>query len=148
MRFFGQKRRSKITILFCIMSNHCDLLRVIRHNRYLDLGKGTNKVRNHWCNLINRDSVTRVKDSTGLESRYLVPLLLRQLFKQLLGRTRSRGRCWAASWLSHRPEPSGYAVHGAVNGLCWVRVASSTWNVSWLWNINKGILQKQVKKAT
>jgi len=34
---------------------------------------------------------------------------------------------------------------------CWVRLASSTWNVSWLWNTNnKGfqLLQKQVKKAT
>jgi len=23
---------------------------------------------------------------------------------------------------------------------CWVRVASSTWNVSWLWKTNKGRL--------
>jgi len=28
------------------------------------------------------------------------------------GRTRSRGKCWAAIRLSHRPEPSGRAVHG------------------------------------
>ena len=34
----------------------------------------------------------------------------------MLGRTRSRGRCWAAIWLSHRPEPSGRAVH-EVDGL-------------------------------
>jgi len=44
-------------------------------------------------------------------------LLLSKLFKPLLGRTRSRGRCWAAIQLSHRPEPSGHAVHGEVDGL-------------------------------
>jgi len=38
-------------------------------------------------------------------------------FYPLLGRTRSRGRCWAAIQLSHRPEPSGHAVHGKVDGL-------------------------------
>ena len=35
----------------------------------------------------------------------------------LLGRVRFRGRCWAAIQLSHRPEPSGRAVHGEVDGL-------------------------------
>jgi len=35
----------------------------------------------------------------------------------LLGRTRFRGRCWAAIRLSHRPEPSGRAVHEEVGGL-------------------------------
>ena len=35
----------------------------------------------------------------------------------LLGCTRSRGRCWAAIRLSHRPEPSGHAVHGEVDRL-------------------------------
>jgi len=35
----------------------------------------------------------------------------------LLGRTRSRGRCWAASRLSRHPEPSGFAVHGEVDVL-------------------------------
>ena len=44
-------------------------------------------------------------------------LLLSELFKPLLGRTRSRGRCWASSRLSHRPEPSDHAVHGKVDGL-------------------------------
>jgi len=39
------------------------------------------------------------------------------MFKPLLGRTWSRGRCWAAIRLSHRPEPSGHAVHGEVDGL-------------------------------
>jgi len=38
-------------------------------------------------------------------------------FNPLLGRIRSRGRCWAASRLSHRPEPSGHAVRGEVDGL-------------------------------
>jgi len=27
-------------------------------------------------------------------------------------------------------------------------LASSTWNISWLWNTNKGRPQKQVQKAT
>ena len=39
------------------------------------------------------------------------------VFYPLLSRTRSRCRCWAASRLSHRPEPSGHAVHGEVDGL-------------------------------
>jgi len=34
-------------------------------------------------------------------------LLLSQFFKPLLACTRSRGKCWAAIWLSHCPEPSG-----------------------------------------
>jgi len=32
--------------------------------------------------------------------------------------------------------------------LCWVRLGSSTWNVLWFWNTNKGRLQKQVQKTT
>jgi len=44
-------------------------------------------------------------------------LLLSWLFKPLLGPTRSRGRCWAAIRLSHRPKPSSQAVHGEVDGL-------------------------------
>jgi len=45
-------------------------------------------------------------------------LLLNELLKPLLGRTSSRGRFWAAAiLLSHRPEPSGLAVHGEVDGL-------------------------------
>jgi len=47
MRFFGGTRRTKTTMLFCIMSDHCEILRVIRHNRYLDLGNGWNKFGNH-----------------------------------------------------------------------------------------------------
>jgi len=37
-------------------------------------------------------------------------------FNPLLGRTRSRGRCWATIRLSHRPESSDHAVH-EVDGL-------------------------------
>jgi len=37
---------------------------------------------------------------------------LSELLKPLLGRTRSRGRCWTAIQLSHRPGPSGHAVRG------------------------------------
>ena len=39
-------------------------------------------------------------------------LLFSQMTKPPLGRTRSRGRCWAAIRLFHRPEPLGHAVHG------------------------------------
>ena len=35
----------------------------------------------------------------------------------LLGRVIFRGRCWAAIRLFHRPEPSGRAVRGEVDGL-------------------------------
>ena len=35
----------------------------------------------------------------------------------LLGRTRSRGKWWAAIRLSRHPEPSGHALQGGVNGL-------------------------------
>jgi len=50
-------------------------------------------------------------------SSLLILLLLSELFKPLLGRTRSRGRCWFAIRLSHRPEPLSHEVHGAVDGL-------------------------------
>ena len=43
--------------------------------------------------------------------------LLSEFFKPLLSRTRSRGRRRAANRLSHRPEPSGRAVHEEVDGL-------------------------------
>jgi len=29
------------------MSDHCEILRIVRHNRYLDLGNGSNKFGNH-----------------------------------------------------------------------------------------------------
>jgi len=35
-------------MLFCIMSDHCEILRVIRDNRYLDLGNDSKKFGNHW----------------------------------------------------------------------------------------------------
>jgi len=44
-------------------------------------------------------------------------LLSEFFFYPLLDRARFRGRCWAAIRLSHRPEPSGRAVHGEVDGL-------------------------------
>ena len=50
-------------------------------------------------------------------SIYWSLLLLSQLFKPLLGRTGSWGRCWAAIRLSHRRESSGHAVHGEVDEL-------------------------------
>ena len=47
----------------------------------------------------------------------LFKFLLLSEFYPLLGRSRFRGRCWAAIRLSHRPEPSGHAVHEEVDGL-------------------------------
>jgi len=46
--------------------------------------------------------------SIGNALRNFVLHILRYLLKPLLGRTRSRSRCWAS--MSQRPEPSGYAV--------------------------------------
>ena len=42
---------------------------------------------------------------------------LSEFFNPLLGRTRPPGRCWADIRKSHRPEPSGHAVHEEVDGL-------------------------------
>ena len=44
-------------------------------------------------------------------------LLLSELFKPLLGGTRSLGRWWATIRLSYRLEPSGHAVRREVDGL-------------------------------
>jgi len=42
----------------------------------------------------------------------------------------------------------GHRIFFPHNGkMCWVRVASSTWNVLWLWNTSKGRPQKQVQKT-
>jgi len=43
-----------------------------------------------------------------LSPKFTCALLRRlsQFFNPLLGRTRSRDRCWAAMWLSHHPESS------------------------------------------
>jgi len=30
------------------MNDHCEILRAIRYNRYLDLGNGSNKFGKHW----------------------------------------------------------------------------------------------------
>ena len=46
------------------------------------------------------------------QERILVFIVWASSFNQLLGRTRFRGRCWAANQLSHHPEPSGRTVHG------------------------------------
>ena len=44
-------------------------------------------------------------------------LLFERVLLSTAWRARFRGRCWAAIRLSHRPEPSGRAVHGEVDGL-------------------------------
>ena len=58
------------------------------------------------------DKIRHSPDPVQSKSR---PMLIS--FKPLLGRTRSRGRCWAAIRLSHRSEPSDHVVHGEVDGL-------------------------------
>jgi len=40
-----------------------------------------------------------------------------------------------------------YSIIG-VTARCWVRVASWTWSVLWLWNTNKESPQTQVRKTT
>jgi len=45
----------------------------------------------------------------------------------LLGRARSRGRCWAAIRLSHRPEPSGRAARGEGR---WIGHWRTTWSTA------------------
>jgi len=47
----------------------------------------------------------------------LLPRRMSQFCNPLLGRTKSRGRYWAAIRLSHLSEPSGHAVHEEVDGL-------------------------------
>jgi len=37
-------------MLFCVMSDHCQILRVIRNNRYLDKGNGSKAFGNNWFN--------------------------------------------------------------------------------------------------
>jgi len=59
---------------------------------------------------------------TGYSFLVLI-LLLSQFFKPLLGRTRSRGKCWAAIRLSNRPgrmggeTPKNFFVHPGK--MCW-----------------------------
>ena len=48
MWFFRGLCGTKTTMLFYILSDHCEILGVIRHNRYLDLGNGSNKFGKHW----------------------------------------------------------------------------------------------------
>jgi len=47
IRFFGRYRGTETTMLFCIMSDHCEILRGVRHNRSLDLGNDSKKFGNH-----------------------------------------------------------------------------------------------------
>ena len=69
---------------------------------------------------------TQTRQSAGICSQHRSPSwfsqhevfhLLSELLKPLLGRIRSRGKCWAAIQLSHRPALSGHAVHEEVDGL-------------------------------
>ena len=48
MRIFKGQCGNKTTVLFCIMSDHCEMLRGVKHNRHLDLGNGSNKFRDHY----------------------------------------------------------------------------------------------------
>jgi len=42
-------------MLFYSMSNHCEILRVTRHNHYLEVGNGSNNFGNHWSMQCNRN---------------------------------------------------------------------------------------------
>jgi len=57
-------------MLFCIMSDHCGILRVIRHNHYLDLGNGSKKFGNHWFNryAISRSNLYSLQSNVRLQS--------------------------------------------------------------------------------
>jgi len=52
-----------------------------------------------------------------LDETLLLLCHLSQIFKPLLGLTRSRGKFWAAIRMFHCPEPSGRVVHGEIDGL-------------------------------
>ena len=72
--------------------------------------------------LIDRTGSSQVKRSIDLRPIRELPFffffrLSEFFFYPLLGRARFRGMCWAAIRLSHRPEPSGRAVRGEVDGL-------------------------------
>jgi len=42
-------------MLFYSLNDHCEILRVIRHNRHLDLGNVSNKYRNHcFITIVNK----------------------------------------------------------------------------------------------
>ena len=56
-------------------------------------------------------------EPTDCHRSYGISLTTHSSLYPLLGRTRSRGRCWAAIQLSHHREPSGRAVHEEVGGL-------------------------------
>ena len=47
MQFFGGTAEPKCC---CIMSDNCEILRVIGHNRYLDWGNSSKVFGNHWFN--------------------------------------------------------------------------------------------------
>jgi len=67
-----------------------------------------------WCESFVSSLTSRLLLTVMLTLSERILLLLSQFFKPLLGRTRSRGRCWAAIRL---PAPSGRAVHEEVDGL-------------------------------
>jgi len=50
MQFFEGQCGTKSTMFFYIMSDHCKILWVIRHNHYLDLGNGLKKFGNNCSN--------------------------------------------------------------------------------------------------
>ena len=62
-------------------------------------------------------SATNFKSSKILYTSVILRFLLSKMLKPLLGCTWSWDRCWAAILLSQRPEKTGQAVHGEVDGL-------------------------------
>ena len=69
------------------------------------------------------------------EVNLLLLLRLSHIFKPLLDRTGSRGRCWAAIQLPRRPEPSGIAVYWEVCGL---DIGRQHGRRFFFWNTNTG----------
>jgi len=70
-----------------------------------------------WCGSIGEDDILSLTILLAILSFVSMQffLLSEFFFYPLLGRARFWGRCWADIQSSHRPEPSGRAVHGEVD---------------------------------
>ena len=79
------------------------------------------RIRTLPCNIYKTSSSDSSRYKKGFVGQFVLMrfrlLLSEFFFYPLLDRARYRDRCWAAIRLSHRPEPSGRAVHGQVDGL-------------------------------
>ena len=78
MRFLGGSCGTK-TKMFCVMNDHCEIWRVIRHTRYLDLGNGSTKFGNHWCRHCRSVALNLFSATPPLSA----PLTWNKLWKQM-----------------------------------------------------------------